>query len=99
MKKRLDKLSVVGYDEIRKDKEVQKTQGGKKMKATVTNYSLKARNGRHIRQATKVLLADVNYEIAFIEKMGKKEAVNQAICHYEKHALENVGVLYEKGGY
>jgi hypothetical protein len=40
-------------------------------------YNLKAANGRHIRQATKVILDD-GTEIRFTEKMTQAEAEREA---------------------
>ena len=44
---------------------------------TASTYRLAARNGRHIRMATKVTYAD-GREVRFMEKMGKREAIRQA---------------------
>jgi hypothetical protein len=43
----------------------------------VETYALKASNGRHIRMATRVIMADGRV-IKFIDKMGKAEAIRQA---------------------
>lgn len=45
------------------------------MKAT--EYTLKTKDGRHIRKATKVTFLD-GYEVKFIERMTKREAMKQA---------------------
>jgi hypothetical protein len=45
--------------------------------AKVSEYRLTARNGRHIRVATMVTLADGRV-IRFLDKLGKAEAVRQA---------------------
>ena len=45
--------------------------------ATVSNYTLRASNGRIIRTATKVRFSD-GVEVLFIERMGKAEAIRQA---------------------
>lgn len=42
----------------------------------VETYSLKARNGRHIRKATKVVFAD-GHEVAFTERLSRREALRQ----------------------
>lgn len=42
----------------------------------VETYKLHAGNGRYIRQATKVVFAD-GTEVAFTEKMSKREALRQ----------------------
>lgn len=47
------------------------------MNPVVENYRLLAANGNPIRIATKVVFPG-GYEIRFIEKMGKKEAIRQA---------------------
>lgn len=44
---------------------------------TVETYTLTASNGRHIRKATKVVFPS-GYEIKFMERMGKREALRQA---------------------
>ena len=44
--------------------------------ATVTTYSLYARNGRKIRTATEVTIN--GQTIKFMEKMSKREAIRQA---------------------
>jgi hypothetical protein len=49
----------------------------KEAQMKVTEYNLKASNGRHIRKATKVTFPD-GYEVRFIERMPKGEAVKQA---------------------
>ena len=43
----------------------------------VQTYNLTANNGKHIRQATKVVFAN-GQEFAFTEKLSKKEALKQA---------------------
>ena len=43
----------------------------------VETFNLKARNGRHIRKATKVIFPS-GYEIRFTERMSKREALRQA---------------------
>ena len=45
-------------------------------KITVETYTLTARNGRHIRKATKVVFPD-GYEIKFTEHLSKREALRQ----------------------
>lgn len=44
---------------------------------TVSTYRLTASNGRHIRIATMVTLADGRV-VRFMEKMSKREAIRQA---------------------
>lgn len=46
--------------------------------ATVSTYTLTTNTGRPIRQATKVTLPN-GTEIAFTEKMGKAEAIRNAL--------------------
>lgn len=43
----------------------------------VTNYQLKAANGKNIRIATMVTLSN-GQEIKFVERMSKKEAIRNA---------------------
>jgi len=43
---------------------------------TVSTYSLKAANGRHIRKATMVTLADGSV-VKFMDKMSNSEAIRQ----------------------
>lgn len=43
----------------------------------VETYALKAKNGRHIRMATKVVFPD-GFEVKFMDKMPKAEAIRQA---------------------
>lgn len=50
---------------------------------TVTTYQLVARNGRPIRQATKVTFPN-GQEIKFTERMSKREAIRQAAFHMER---------------
>lgn len=45
--------------------------------STVTTYSLKASNGRHIRRATKVIFAD-GRTVEFTERLGVTAARTQA---------------------
>lgn len=45
--------------------------------ATVSTFRLTARNGRHIRIATKVTFED-GTEVKFMERMPKGEAIRQA---------------------
>lgn len=42
-------------------------------------FKLVAQNGRHIRVATKVTFPD-GYEVKFMERMPKGEAIKQAIA-------------------
>ena len=53
------------------------------MKPTVTTYNLFAGNGRHIRKATKVIFPD-GKEIRFLERVGKKLAIREALRHREE---------------
>ncbi len=46
----------------------------------VENYSLQTRTGQHIRTATKVIFSD-GTEVAFTERMSKREAIRQAEAH------------------
>lgn len=47
------------------------------MKNTAATYKLYASNGRYIRQATKVTLADGRV-VKFLDKMPKGQAIRQA---------------------
>ena len=53
------------------------------MPIKVELYDLLTSSGRHIRKATKVTIdseySNINGEVKFIEKMGKKEAIRQAL--------------------
>ena len=46
------------------------------MKAT--EYTIKTKTGNHIRKASKVTFPD-GYEVRFIERMPKREAIRQAV--------------------
>jgi hypothetical protein len=51
----------------------------------VETYNLTARNGCHIRMATKVVFAD-GREVKFLDRMGKAEAIRQAEMHLAREA-------------
>lgn len=53
----------------------------------VKTYALKASNGRHIRMATKVVLPD-GQEVRFIDKMSKKEAIENAKYQMDQRIKE-----------
>ena len=44
----------------------------------VTSYNMTARNGRHIRTATRVTFSD-GRTVEFMERMSKREAIRQAM--------------------
>lgn len=57
--------------------------------ATVSTYQLIAGNGRPIRRATQVLLAD-GRRVRFIEKMSKREALSNVNYQIERGNLDRV---------
>lgn len=54
----------------------------------IETYNLKAGNGKQVRMATKVVL-DNGQEIKFMEKMSKREALNQATRYLERQEKFN----------
>lgn len=53
----------------------------------IENYQLYASNGRPIRKATKVILDD-DTVFRFIEKLGKKEALEQVALIQDREIKE-----------
>lgn len=54
--------------------------------AKVEDYKLLTGSGRYIRKATKVILKN-GKEISFIEKLGKKEAIKNALYQLNKGGI------------
>jgi hypothetical protein len=54
----------------------------------VENYQLQASNGKNVRTATKVVLAN-GQEITFTERLTKKQAIRSAFQEVGRLAFEN----------
>lgn len=58
-------------------------------RAEVRTYQMVTGNGRPIRKATMVVLAD-GTEYRFTEKMGKKEAMRQVMLQQTKNSWQGL---------